>query len=958
MDADFTDVVAQLSPHLKNMDYPEGKPALLELLAKHRQAVALPGEPLGLTDRISHHIALQPDAQPSYVPSYRLPHSQRQVVQQKVDELLDEGVIQESYSPWNSPLFLVGKKDGTYRPVIDFRRVNALTVPDHYPLPVLSDLLQSIGPSNSVFSTIDLLSGFWQIPLDPQSRKITAFSTPSGHYEWLRLPMGLRNAPLTFQRMANSLFSGLIGNGLFVYLDDLILVSKDLESHFQKLDLVLSRLNEAGLKAKLAKCEFLKSRIEFLGHVVDGEGIHTVDSKIKAVKHFPTPQTVENVRSFLGLAGYYRAFVRGFASIASPLTRLLKKDTPFIWNNAQQNSFDTLKQALTQSPVLAFPDYTLPFTLCTDASALGLGAVLMQSSEGQRPHVIAYASRVLTPAESKYSVTHMEALGVVWALKHFKDIIYRYPITVYTDHSAVTQLFSGKNLPGRLARWYLTIQEFEPTIKYLPGKANTVADALSRNIPVAALTQISNFSLSELRAAQRQDDLWSHVIYVLESGDDSSLPHLPIPLHTLALQDDVLCHKVTISKDEVTQLVIPSALVGPVLQLLHDTPQAGHPGRDKTLAAARAKYYWPTMRVDIEKHIAKCISCAQTKGTTKTAPILEYPLPDGPFDVIGIDLLQLPRSLQGSTYVLVCVDHFSRFVVLAPLHDKSATTVAHALVTHLFCPFTTPRVLLSDNGTEFKNQILTDICTQYNIKQTYITAHHPASNGLVERTNRKILEILRHLAGKFHETWEDWLPQVAASINGSVNSSLGKTPHYIIFGCDKRLPYDVLLQSPSPLYNPDDYSKLQCHSFQTVHATVRERLKASREEMLHRQHQIATPIIIDVGDTVMKSSPLRSCKLNPKFSGPFLVTAKMHGNKFKILDPSNTVSEIVHVDRLKKVRDSLCPVADPSSLLHTDSSSVTTEPLTCDSSPSSTSVSPATDSSVYRQKLRSSTHSV
>ncbi len=183
-----------------------------------------------------------------------------------------------------------------------------------------------------------------------------------------------------------------------------------------------------------------------------------------------------------------------------------------------------------------------------------------------------------------------------------------------------------------------------------------------------------------------------------------------------------------------------------------------------------------------------------TKGTTKTAPILEHPLPDGPFDVVGIDLLQLPRSFQDSTYVLVCVDHFSRFVVLAPLRDKSATTVAHALVSHLFCPFTTPRVLLSDNGMEFKNQLLSDICTQYNITQTYITAHHPASNGLVERTNRKILEILRHLAGKFQETWEDWLPQVA------VNSSLGKTPHYIIFGCDKRLPYDILLQSPSSYF--------------------------------------------------------------------------------------------------------------------------------------------------------------
>ncbi len=212
-------------------------------------------------------------------------------------------------------------------------------------------------------------------------------------------------------------------------------------------------------------------------------------------------------------------------------------------------------------------------------------------------------------------------------------------------------------------------------------------------------------------------------------------------------------------------------------------------------------------------------------------------------------------------------------------------TVAHAIVSHLICPYTTPPVLLSDNGTEFKNQILADICSQYNIKQTFITAHHPASNGLVERTNKKVLEILRHLAGHLQETWEDWLLQGAASIIGSVNSSTGKTPHYIIFGYDKKLPYDVLLKPPFPLYNPEDYSKLQLHSFQTIHTSVREKLKASREEMTHRQHLHATPIILDVGDSVMKRSPERSCKLSPKFMGPFLVTAKVHGNKFKSPGP-------------------------------------------------------------------------
>ncbi len=271
-----------------------------------------------------------------------------------------------------------------------------------------------------------------------------------------------------------------------------------------------------------------------------------------------------------------------------------------------------------------------------------------------------------------------------------------------------------------------------------------------------------------------------------------------MPFDQFSLRDDVLCRTVTISKDVVTQFVVPVAFVD-VLKLLHDAPSSGHPGRDRTLAAARRKYYWPTLRIDIEKHVSCCLSCAQTKGTTTTAPILEYPLPAGPFDVVGLDLLQLPRSSQGSGCILVCVDHFSRFVVLAPLRDKSAATVAHALVSHLICPYTTPRVLLTDNGTEFKNQVLADICAQYGVKQTFITAHHPACNGLVERTNRKILEILRHLSGRSHETWEDWLSQVAACINSTVNSSTGKTPNYIVYGCEKKFSYGVLLQPPLSL---------------------------------------------------------------------------------------------------------------------------------------------------------------
>ncbi len=301
------------------------------------------------------------------------------------------------------------------------------------------------------------------------------------------------------------------------------------------------------------------------------------------------------------------------------------------------------------------------------------------------------------------------------------------------------------------------------------------------------------------------------MIYALKSGDETTLPLLPVPFSQFFLSPEkILCRNGPNKKHQVNQAVIPESLVPAVLRMVHDAVIAGRPGKERTLTAARAQYFWPTMRLDIDEHVAKCVKFAQYKGTfSGLASVLEYPPPNRPWDVVPIDFLQLPISAQGSKYLVGMVDMFSRYVLLTPIKEETAKNVAHALVSKLICEFSVLWVLLSENGAEFRNRLLQEIINQFRINHTFTVAYHPASNGIVERTNRKILEVLRPVVGSLLHNWEDWLPHVAASISSSLCESTGQSPHFIIFGVDKRLPYDLITSSQPSVFYYEDYSKVQ-----------------------------------------------------------------------------------------------------------------------------------------------------
>ncbi len=438
---------------------------------------------LGCTNLTTHSIDTG-DHLPIRQHARRTPFALRHKIDEMVEKMTEQGVIQPSRSPWASPVVLVEKKDRTLRFCIDYRRLNAITKMDVFPLPRIDDTLDLLSHSQ-YFTTLDLASGYWQVRMHPESREKTAFTTYSGLYEFLVMPFGLCNAPATFQRLMETVLAGLARDACMVYMDDILVIGKTYEEHLDNLRRVLDRLREAGLKLKPEKCSFGKGEVAYLGYVVSKDGLSPDPGKIKAIQEFPQPLDLKSLRSFLGLATYYRRFIPQFSVVASPLHALTRKNASFVWDPVCEKAFCHLKTLLTTAPVLAFPNFTRDFLLETDASGLGLGAVLAQKQEDGTTRPVAFASRTLQAHEQNYGVTELEALGVVWAVKHFRHYLYGHHCDVFTDHEALKSLLNTPHPSGKLARWGMALQELDLTILYRPGKRNSNADALSR-FPLAS----------------------------------------------------------------------------------------------------------------------------------------------------------------------------------------------------------------------------------------------------------------------------------------------------------------------------------------------------------------------------------------------------------------------------------------------------------------------------------------
>jgi hypothetical protein len=457
---------------------PEQQQRLYQLLEEYQDIIANEDDPPGRTDLVTHNIITE-EVLPIKQRPYRLSPGEHEFVGKEIDHMLDQGIIRPSTGPWSSPIVLVKKKNGKMRFCVDYRKLNKVTKRDAYPLPRIDEILDSLGNAKW-FTSLDLASGYWQVEMNERDKEKTAFITRQGTFEFNVMPFGLTNAPATFQRLMDRVFYDIKDKYVLVYLDDINIYSTTFEEHLEHLQEVLGRFRQANLKLNLEKCHFCKKELAFLGHIINGEGIRPDPAKVDKVKNFPVPTNTTELRGFIGLASYYRRFIKDFASIVEPMNRLLRKDVPYIWNQDCQKGFEILKEKLTTAPILIYPDFSKPFILHTDASYQGLGAVLAQQDDEGNEHVIAYASRSLVGAEYNYATTEIECLASVWAMKYFRPYIYLTEFTLVTDHSALQWMLNNPTPSKRMTRWILTITDYPFKVQFRKGKKHLNADALSR----------------------------------------------------------------------------------------------------------------------------------------------------------------------------------------------------------------------------------------------------------------------------------------------------------------------------------------------------------------------------------------------------------------------------------------------------------------------------------------------
>lgn len=888
-----------------------------KLLSEYHEIIPSSETDIGRCDIIKHSINTG-NHKAIVTRQWPIPHSTKQVMEEEISKMLKMGVIEPCSSPWHSPSLLVKKKNGSFRYCIDYRAINAITVKDNFPMPRIETVLESLKGA-TYFSSIDLRSGYWQVSIAEEDRDKTAFSTQSGTYRFLSMPFGLCNAPATFQRVMQTILSSVLGICAFVYLDDIVVFSKSFEQHTTDLTKVFALIKQSGMKISPEKCAFAKQSIKYLGHIVSSKGIEVDPEKIVAIQKMRNPKTVKEVRSIVGVASYYRKFVPNFSEKCAPLTELTKRNTKFCWNDQHENAFQVIKTALTQTPILKYPDYTKKFKIQTDSSDIAMGAALTQEYDSI-DHPITYFSRKFNPAETRYSVTEKEALCIIAAVKHFHQYIYGYKFTIVTDHAPLRYLFQYKATVPRIARWALLLAQFDYDIIYKPGKQHILPDTLSRTVaavnPRVPKTLHTNcadpaeiFNSEVTRREQENDSSLKMIIETLENADISLVN--PDIIDQYSLQNDCLYYQEKPSLDSQSRLrlVVPRTLINKALVIAHDIAIAGHFGVKKTLHRAKDLFFWPNQSCDVKSYVSNCQICQKRnyQGAT-TAKIGQLPTVKYPLERVGVDLIgKLSPSHSGNYYILTIVDHFSRFVQAYPLENKRSETVTKAFLDYI-CRYGCPENIVSDRGCEFTSHIFREVIRAIKSKLHVTSAFHPQANGMTEAFNKLIKNTIHSLVQSDVMTWDEELPCAVLALNCSFHPSIKNVPYFLFHGRDPPICYSTLLNTKSLNYAIDDDSPLAVYA--RLQKTFQEAQNASQDAHdLNVRYQKYKTVKLAEGEAVFLKNETRRrgpySKFYPYWQGPYRVTKVLNEVNYEITPiHGNKKTQVVHINRLKRARQS------------------------------------------------------
>lgn len=716
-----------------------------------------------------HEIPLIPRAKPVYIRPYRYPPTLKDEIEKQVQEMLEKGIIQPSASPFSSPMQLVKKKDDSWRPCVDYRHLNALTVRGKFPIPIFDELVDELAGA-TWFSSLNLNSGFHQIRMKSGEEYKTAFQTHFGHFEFKVMSFGLCGAPATFQGAMNSTLKPLLRKYVLVFFDDILIFSHTFEEHIIHLRAVFELLAADQWQVKLSKCSFAHRQIAYLGHIISVEGVSTDHSKIEAMVSWPAPTNVKELRSFLGLAGYYRKFVHHFAVIARPLTDLLKKHSLFVWTPDQQAAFDALKSALSSAPILAMPDFSKPFAIETDACSNGIGAVLLQQG-----HPLAYISKTLGPKTAGLSTYEKEYLAILLAVEQWRTYLQHAEFTIFTNQRSLVHLTDQRlNTPWQ-QKVFTKLLGLQYKIIFKKGSDNRVADALSRRPhEPASLMAISTCVPS-----------WSSAI-TLGYSDDAEAQNLlaklavdPAAVKNFTLRDGLLRYKnkIWLGNNETLQTQIISAL--------HSSPVGGHSGFPVTYRRLKQLFAWTGMKAMVAKFVAECMICQQAKPDRSKYPGLLQPLPipSAAWQFISMDFIEgLPKS-HGKDCILVVVDRFTKYSHFIPLsHPFTTAGIAKLFFDNIYKLHGLPESIVSDRDKIFTSSFWQELFKLSKVSLCLSSSYHPQSDSQTERVNQCLETFLRCFVHACPSKWMDWLSAAEFWYNTAPHSAIGCSPFEALYG--------------------------------------------------------------------------------------------------------------------------------------------------------------------------------